>query len=622
MSLIRVADLLIEECVKGGICDAFIVTGGGAMHLNDAIFKNKSIRKTFFHHEQSAAMAAEAYARIRNYPAIVNVTTGPGGINAINGVYGAYVDSIPMIVISGQVKKETMISSSHLHLRQLGDQEVDIHTMVKDITKYSCVLKNPDDTQSTIQKAIFIATHGRPGPVWLDVPIDVQSAVIDYDQKIKIESTLNELDINLNPSARNEFHLDSKEKLIMKIDLILSRLEKSKRPVLLVGNGVRYSNSMKELATLIKLLKIPVVTAWNAHDLVDDENDFYVGRPGTVGDRVGNFAVQNADFILILGCRLNIRQISYGWKSFAKHAWKTMVDIDSNELCKHTLNIDNKIHIDLKVFFQIILKRIGIISSSSEHSQYLNTLIKLKEKFPVLAERMISKIKINPYHFIHKLFKALGAGSTVVCGNGTACVVTFQVAKISKEQRLFTNSGSASMGYDLPAAIGASIALDNKKPVICIAGDGSLMMNIQELATVDYLQSDIRLILINNGGYSSIRQTQNNYFPQNIMGVDLKTGLGLPDFVRVSNAFSIPGFKIDKPNDIDVGIEWLLNGSGPKFLEVEVDTSQDFEPKLKSRVLADGSMASPELDDMFPFLSREDLENVRKCLNEKENHNI
>lgn len=620
--MIRVADLLIEECVKAGICDAFVVTGGGSMHLNDAIFKNKSIRKTFFHHEQSAAMAAEAYARIRNYPAIVNVTTGPGGINAINGVYGAYVDSIPMIVISGQVKKETMISSSDLHLRQLGDQEVDIHAMVKDITKYSCVLKNPVGAKSTIQKAIFAATHGRPGPVWIDVPIDVQSALIDYDKIIKIESTLNELDINLNASARNEFHLDSKEKLAAKIDLILSRLEKSKRPVLLVGNGVRYSKSIGELATLIKLLKIPVVTAWNAHDLVDDENDFYVGRPGTVGDRVGNFAVQNADFILILGCRLNIRQISYGWRTFAKYAWKTMVDIDSNELCKHTLNIDNKIHTDLRVFFQIILKRIGTISCSSEHSQYLNSLIKLKEKFPALTVQMISNIKINPYHFIDKLFKVIGAGSTVVCGNGTACVVTFQTVKISKEQRLFTNSGSASMGYDLPAAIGASIALDNKKPVICIAGDGSLMMNIQELATVDYLRSDIRLILINNGGYSSIRQTQNNYFPQNIMGVDSTTGLGLPDFVRVSNAFNIAGFKIDKPNDIDLGIKWLLDGSGPKFLEVEVDPSQDFEPKLKSRVLPDGSMASPELDDMFPFLSREDLESVRRYLNGQKNHNI
>jgi len=592
------------------------------MHLNDAIFKNHKIRKTFFHHEQSAAMAAEAYARIRNYPAIVNVTTGPGGINALNGVYGAYVDSIPMIVISGQVKKETMISSSDLDIRQLGDQEVDIHTMVKDITKYSCVLTNPADAQSIINKAIYVASHGRPGPVWIDVPIDVQSSLISLNQNCYSAFVPDELDPNLNANARNEFHLDYSEILDKKIELTINRLKESKRPVLLVGNGVHYSKSKVDLEKLIKLLKIPVVTAWNAHDLVDSENDYYVGRPGTVGDRAGNFAVQNADFLLILGCRLNIRQISYGWSSFAKHAWKTMVDIDSNELNKHTLNIDNKIHVDLRDFFRITLSKLSITSYSLVHNQYLNSLIKLKRKYPVLTMQMTSKIRINPYFFIDKLFKALGAGSTVVCGNGTACVVTFQVAKISKDQRLFTNSGSASMGYDLPAAIGASIAFDNKKPVICIAGDGSLMMNIQELATVDHLQSDIRIILINNGGYSSIRQTQSNYFPQNIMGVDSKTGLGLPNFVRVSNAFNIPGKKIDQSREINQGIKWLLEGNGPKLLEVEVEPDQDFQPKLKSRVLSDGSMASPDLDDMFPFLLREELEGVREILNDQKNINI
>lgn len=609
----RVADFLVKECVQNGITNAFVVTGGGAMHLNDALFKNLNIHKFFFHHEQAAAIAAEGYARITNTPVLLNVTTGPGGVNALNGVYGAYVDSLPMIVISGQVKRSTMINAANTLIRQLGDQEVDIISMVKKITKYCCVLDNADDTLSIIRKAIYIAKNGRPGPVWIDVPIDIQSTEL-AEAGIRnnlISYGVISSDKNLNPSAVQEFQLEDISTLRKKIHLLIEKFNRSSKPVILVGNGLHCAGVENELLKLANILNAPIVTGWGAHDLISDDHPSYVGRPGTVGDRAGNFAVQGADFLLVLGCRLNIRQISYGWQSFAKNAWKTMVDIDKNEIEKATLKIENKIHVDLKSFFKEFFKLASRVKRSSKHEAYLKICKNRQKIYPVFHIGMMSKESINPYHFFDSLFRILEKDSTIVCGNGSACVMSFQVAQIKMGQRMFTNSGAASMGYDLPAAIGASIALGNSRAVICIAGDGSLMMNLQELQTIVFNKMNLKIIIINNNGYSSIKQTQRNYFPERIFGVDASSGLGFPDFQRIARAFDIEAKKLANVCEIDSQINWLLSGSAPKLLEVLVDETQDFEPKLRSRILENGEMRTPELDDMFPFLSDKDLAAAR-----------
>ena len=609
----RVADLLVDECVRQGVTHTFLVTGGGAMHLNDALFKNNSIKKFFFHHEQAAAIAAEGFARVTNKPVLLNVTTGPGGINAINGVYGAFVDSLPMIVISGQVKRATKMDSAGSQVRQLGDQEVDILSMVRKITKYACSIDSASDAEMIIQKAILISKSGRPGPVWIDVPIDVQSASVDSSANNLL---LNIFDPNfyqdVNPSVMQEFHQTNVSLLRTKINILIEKFKESKRPILLVGNGIHIAGLEKELAILVENLGIPVVTGWGAHDLISEDNPYYVGRPGTVGDRSGNFAVQDADFLLVLGCRLNIRQISYSWNSFAKNAWKTMVDVDKNELEKTTLKIDNKIHTDLKEFIPEFLNKIQGLEKQHSHFDYLCSCKKRRGDYPVFLERMRNAKIINPYHFLNNLFNKLNKDVTIVCGNGSACVMTFQISRMKLGQRMFTNSGAASMGYDLPAAIGASIALENLKPVICIAGDGSVMMNLQELQTITSLKMNIKIIVINNNGYSSIKQTQRSYFPDRVCGVDDQTGLGFPDFSKISLAFGIDARKISTPDNIDSAIDWLLEGSTPKFLEIQVDELQDFEPKLKSRILPSGEMVSPELDDMYPFLSEEELLKARK----------
>ena len=564
-------------------------------------------------------MAAESYFRVGNQMAVLNVTTGPGGINALNGVYGAYVDSLAMLVVSGQVKRETFLRNYPIPLRQLGDQEVDIISMARPITKFATVLQDPSMVRVVMDKAIFLATHGRPGPVWIDVPIDIQGALVDSDLLMGWDfSDLEKLanDVDLHPNSVNELlhlgHIDIYEH----IDVLLQKLKGSKRPVLIVGSGVRISNMHTEFLKLIEVLKIPVVTGWNAHDTLPNESPYFVGRPGTVGDRAGNFAVQNADFLLVLGCRLNIRQISYGWNNFAPKAWKAMVDADMSELKKPTLSIDLPIHATLQEFIPLFINRFQgephNLSKSKEHAEYLKWCREKVFEYPVvLPEYFKNSGSINPYVFMDKLFKKLQTDDIVVAGNGSACVISFQVAYLKAGQRLFTNSGNASMGYDLPAAIGACIAMGGKR-VICLAGDGSLMMNLQELQTIVGYRLPIKLIVLNNEGYHSIRQTQEAYFPDGLIGIGPNTGVSLPDFEKLGKTFNIPSSKVESPDEIDASINWLLGDQkSTALLEVMLDISQSFSPKLASRKLDDGTMVSPSLDDMAPFLSREELERNR-----------
>jgi len=610
-SKIRVADYIAKRCVEAGAQHVFIVTGGGAMHLNDAFNRNQHLQTFCFHHEQAAAIAAESYFRINQTPAVLNVTTGPGGINALNGVFGAYVDSCAMFVISGQVKRETYAGNFPDALRQLGDQEVRIVDMIRPVVKYATVLNDPMQVKAVMDKAVFLAMYGRPGPIWVDVPVDVQGSLINenelvgWDQQKKIDLS-NDPDITEN--TKQELMRLGDQDVGLALDEILSRLKASKRPVLFVGTGVRLSGKHALFIELTEKLQIPVVTGWNAHDTIGEDCKFFAGRPGTVGDRPGNFAVQNADFILILGARLNIRQISYNWKEFAPFAWKAMVDVDLAELSKPTLKIDCAIHVDLKEFLPIFKDKVDGYSFNPDHEEYLNWCKSRRKLYPVVQSNYFENAKIiNPYVFIESLFEKLTSEDIVIAANGAACVIGFQAAKIKIGQRFFTNSGNASMGYDIPAAIGACIASGAKR-VICLAGDGSAMMNIQELQTIVGYKLPIKVLILNNNGYQSIKETQTAYFPDNVFGTGPTNGVSFPDFTELAKAFGIPAVKVKTLQEWRSDkIQKILDSTGPALIDVVVDDKQGFAPKLTSRKAEDGTMISPRLEDMSPFLSREEL---------------
>ena len=593
--MIRVADYIAECLVRHGLRHVFVVTGGGAMHLNDALSRNKSLSAICCHHEQASAMAAEAYCRLSGRLAVVNVTTGPGGINALNGIYGAYTDSIGMVVISGQVKRETMIGSYNLPLRQLGDQEVDIIGMVGGITKYAVVLREPSEVRYVMEKALYLAGSGRPGPVWIDVPIDVQGAVIDPAMLRGFE-----------PSEQAKVGLQGDD-LRAVVRQVAAALMSAKRPVIMPGTGVRIAGAYDDFLRLVARLKLPVATAFNAHDVLPDDDEHYVGRPGTVGDRSGNFAVQNADCVLVLGCRLNIRQISYNWQAFAPRATRIMVDIDEAELLKPTLSIEIPVHADLKIFLPALLDEFSTFERSPAQAAYLDWCKARKARYKVVDTAYeITNHPVNPYVFADRLFDVLAEDDVVVTANATACVTTFQAAKLKAGQRLFSNSGSASMGYDLPAAIGAAYAAPDQR-IVCLAGDGSIMMNLQELQTIIAHNLNIKIFLLNNSGYSSIRQTQTAYFSDNMFGCDAPSGVTFPDFRRLAAAFGFECDLIEQHTNMAEAISAVLNRAGPQFCEVLLDPEQVFSPKLSSRKLDDGRMVSSPLEDMAPFLSREEL---------------
>lgn len=610
MNKVRLADYVAQRCVGAGASHVFLVTGGGAMVLNDAFGRHPDLTAVCFHHEQAAAIAAESYYRTSGKIAVLNPTTGPGGINALNGVYGAYVDSLAMLVVSGQVKNETYLRNYSIPLRQLGDQEVDIVSMAKPVVKYAITISEPHHIRRIMDKAIFLATHGRPGPVWIDIPIDIQSAQINPDDLIGWNGDLQELanDPAVTDNTRLELkELQSKD-YDAEIKVILHKLLEAKRPVLMVGTGIRISKQHHNFLQLVEQIGIPVVTGWNAHDTLSNDSDFYAGRPGTVGDRAGNFAVQNADFLLVLGCRLNIRQISYNWKNFANRAYKIMVDVDKAELDKPTLNMDLKIHADLKDFLPQLLHAVKQYHTPIEHQTYLDWCRERVAMYPtVLPDYQHTAKHVNPYVFIHKMINGLDKNDVIVTGNGSACVISFQVAELQEGQRLFTNSGDASMGYDLPAAIGACIATDNHR-VICLAGDGSIMMNLQELQTVVGYNLPVKIIVLNNNGYLSIKQTQQNYFSDNVFGTCPEDGVTMPDFVKVARAFDIQSYRIESMDMWNSDeVQAALNHNRPVLLEVMCDPTQIFAPKLAAKKLADGSLLAPSLENMSPFLTDEEM---------------
>lgn len=594
---IKLSDYLSNILADKGIEHVFTVTGGGAMHLNDAFGNNERLKCVYNHHEQACAIAAEGYYKaVRKMP-VVCVTTGPGGTNALTGVLGAWLDSVPMMVISGQVKFECTIASTDVPLRQLGDQEFNIVDIVRPMTKYACMVTDPNKILYHVEKALYIATHGRPGPVWLDIPLNVQAAVIETDDLVRYSETEDEA--LLPPRVSSDT-----------IQKVIDKLKAAKKPAIIAGTGIWLSDGKQIFDRAAEQLNIPVMTAWGNHDLIPNDHPLYAGRPGTVGTRGGNFVFQTCDVLLVLGCRMNLRQIGYVWDQVAPEAYKIMVDIDPAELSKSTFKPDMPIFADVKDFLNKIYEA-GFVKEGKQHEKWLVWCRDINLKYNYDA--YTSEDRVNPYAFITSMFNKLPENQLVVASNGSACVVTFQAGTMKKGQRVFTNSGCASMGYGLPASIGVCVG-SGYKSTICLEGDGSLQMNIQELQTVIHNRLPIKIFVFENQGYHSIRQTQSNFFKGRFAGVDRESGVSFPDLEKIANAYGYPFYTISSEENMETVLEDVLRCDGPLICEVRLSIEQSFEPKSSSKLLPDGKMVSMPLEDMFPFLSEEEMtQNNYKC---------
>jgi len=593
--MLKLSDYIMKCLVEvHGIKDIFMISGGGAMHLIDSAGKQPGINYFCPHHEQAAAMAAEGYARVSGKMGVVVVTSGPGGTNTLTGVIGQWLDSIPCLYISGQVKEETTVASCpEIGLRQLGDQEINIIDIVKPVTKYAAMVHRPEKIKYYLDKAVYLATHGRPGPVWLDIPLNIQAALID-------EAALEEYD-----KIVDELVLDRK-KLFSQVGEVIKLLKAARRPVFIAGHGIRLSKSIDIFSRFIEASGIPVVTTFCGYDLVTSDNKFYAGRIGTLGTRFGNFALQNSDLVISVGSRNNIRQVSYDWKVFARSALKVVVDIDQAELLKPTLKPDLSLHADAGDFLKELLKQ-SELAGLPDYSDWLSWCSERKQRYPVVQkEYRLEKERVNPYYFMETLTKCLKEADVLVSANGTACVALFQAGIVKNGQRIFWNSGCASMGYDLPASIGACVA-NGRKPVVCLAGDGSIQMNIQELQTIIAYNLPVKIFVLNNDGYISIRQTQESFFKGRYTACDPRSGVTFPQMLKVAAAYGFPVFSIKDHSGMDAVIGDVLRSKGPALCEVMLSTTQRFVPKVASQLKPDGKMVSKPLEDMFPFLPREEF---------------
>lgn len=602
---IRVVDFIANELVNHGISHVFTVTGGGAMHLNDGLGHKEGLQCIYNHHEQACAIAAESYARIHNKMAVVCVTTGPGGTNAITGVLGGWLDSIPMLVISGQVRYDTTARSTGLGIRAFGDQEFDIVKAVNCMTKYAEMVVEPERIRYCLEKAVFLAQTGRPGPCWLDIPLNVQGAYIETDE---LEGYDPEEDSGrIPPEVTDEQARDIIEKIV-----------NSKRPVFNAGNGIRIAGAGKIFLKVAEKLGIPVVTGWNSIDLIYDEHPLYVGRAGIMGDRPGNWAVQNSDLVLSVGSRLSIRQVGYNYETWARNAYTIVEDIDPEELKKPSIHVDMPVWADALDLLNAIDRNLSE-EGLQRKEEWITCCQQWKREYPVVQKKHFeSGQKANVYAFIRSLSGKLPEGRITVVGNGSACVVGSHAFVIKKEQRFIINSAVASMGYDLPAAIGACLAA-GREEVICITGDGSIQMNLQELQTIIHHQLPIKLFVINNEGYHSIRQTQKNFFGEPLVGIGSDSGdLSFPAMEKLAAAYGFEYWKIENNEQLSV-IDQVLMQKGPCICEVYVDTEQKFEPKSATKRLKDGTLVSSPLEDLAPFLPEEELKRVMSVsCNEKD----
>jgi acetolactate synthase-1/2/3 large subunit len=595
--MIRVSDYLARRVAELGVRHVFLVSGGGAMHLDDAFGKHKDLHYVCNHHEQACAIAAEGYARISGRPGVAVVTSGPGGTNATTGVLGMWLDSIPGLVISGNIRYSTTVESTGLPLRQLGDQEANIIEIVKSITKYAVMVKDPQTIRYHFERAVYLATHGRPGPVWLDIPLDVQSARVDEAALAPYTPESDEVRFDPAQVAAHASH-------------IIAKVREAKRPLFLAGNGIRLAGAMETFYEVVDRLEIPVQTAMGANDLIHSDHRLFMGRPSVTGDRSSNFIIQNCDLLLSIGARQGVRTISYLFKAFARAAHKIHVDIDEAELKKPTISPDERIHCDAKLLLEEMARQLRPAPLAPKND-WLAWCRERRRRYPsVLQEYRDQKEYVNSFYFVEVLSQFAQADDIFVLANGAANTCTFQAVSLKKGQRLFTNSGCASMGYDLPAAIGACFASGGKR-ILCIAGDGSIQMNLQELQTIVHHRLPIKIFLWNNQGYASIRMTQDAYFPGGYVAADPTSGVTFPDMLKIASAYGIPARRIANHSTLLQDIEASLATPGPALCEILMAPDQPLLPKLASQVKPDGSMVSKPLEDMFPFLERaEFLENM------------
>lgn len=600
---VRLADYVANFLSEHGVTDCFTVVGGGAMHLNDAFGHHSKIHCTYNHHEQASAIAAESYARLNNKIAALCVTTGPGGTNAITGVVGGWLDSIPMFVISGQVRYDTtaryaMQFTDGLPLRAVGDQEFDITKSVGCMCKYAEMLERPEDIRYMLEKAWHLATTGRPGPVWIDIPVNYQGGYIETD-------SLRGYDSSKDDSALPPRISDSTA------DTVLELIRNAERPVIYAGGGIRLSGGIDAFKKASEMLGVPVVTYWNSIDVIEDENPLYCGRGGNMGDRPGNFAVQNSDLVLAIGTRISIRQTGYSFNTWARAAKVIMVDIDPAEFKKPTIHVDIPIFADAKDFLEALIRRMqGACLPVSDKQSWREKCLYWKKKYPAVLPRHYEENgkTANVYAFVKHLSNTLPENSLTAVSNGACCVVGHQNWTIKNGTRFIINSAIASMGYGLPAAIGLCIA-GGRRDTICLEGDGSIMMNLQELQTVVTNKLPIKLFVINNQGYHSIRITQNNLFSEHCkVGIGPESGdLSFPSFEKISAAFGMPYFCAHSNAQMEKAVADTLACDGFAFCEIFTDTLQVWEPKSSTKRLPDGRLVSPPLEDLAPFLPREEL---------------
>ncbi|MBP3543463.1 MAG: thiamine pyrophosphate-binding protein [Lachnospiraceae bacterium] len=625
---IKISNYIAKRLVQAGISHVFTVTGGGAMHLNDGLGHEPGLTCIYNHHEQACAIAAESYARIHNTIAAVCVTTGPGGTNAITGVLGGYLDSIPMLVLSGQVRYDTTARSTGLKLRAMGDQEFDITKAIDCMTKYSEMVTDPMRIRYALEKALYLAQTGRPGPCWLDIPLNVQGAYVEEDELVGFEPS--ELAPEVPETSETE------------LGQVLSMLKEAKRPVFYAGNGIRIAGAHDVFMRVIEKLNIPVVTGWDSIDAIYDEHPLYVGRGGIMGDRPGNFAVQNSDLVFAVGNRLSIRQVGYNYATWARAAKVIMVDADAEEMKKPTLHVDLPVHADAKEFLEKLEAKLSEDNRFTGDA-WLAACGNWKKKYPVVQPKHYEPAEqTNVYAFIRELSSRLQENQVTVVGNGSACVVGSHGYVIKKGQRFIINSAVASMGYDLPAAIGACIGeygnralrarrcladvensyvangmgnitaengvTDELQDIILVTGDGSIQMNLQELQTIIHHKLPIKIFIINNRGYHSIRQTQKNFFGEPLVGIGYDSGdLSFPDMEKLAAAYGYSYERIEKNEELADKLDRVLAVKEPVICEIMVSTTQNFEPKSATKRLPDGTLVSAPLEDLAPFLPEDEL---------------
>lgn len=579
--------------------DVFMLTGGGAMFLNDGVAKHDKLKVICNHHEQACAMGAVAYSKYTNKIGVAYVTTGCGGTNAITGVLDAWQDSTQALFISGQVKKKETCYNTDLPLRQFGVQEADIVSVVKSITKYAIMVNEPNEIAYHLEKACYLAKSGRPGPVWIDIPLDVQGATIDTD--------------NLKHFSEDELVNDYKEDISNdEIKEIIDMLSKAKRPMIIAGNGIRLSGTVDEFNKFVDGFNIPVTASYLAIDLMDTSSDKFIGRLGTKGDRAGNFALQNADFVLVLGSRLSVALTGFEYDLFMRDAKVVVIDIDVKEHQKNTVRIDKFVNANLKNFFKKINEKSVIL----DIKDWISKCNYWKDKWPVALERYESEEKINKYTFIDHLCKFLKDDTAVVSDAGSSYYVTSQALKIRGNQRYITSGAQADMGFTMPAAIGTCFAKNGE--VVGITGDGSFQMNIQELQTIVHYNLPLKLFVWNNNGYLSIRATQRKFFEGRAIGTDKDSGISFPEIEKIALAYGIKYFIAKEVSELDLVLESVMKYNGPVLCEIMCPENQEIIPATASLRRDDGTMVSKPLEDMYPFLSREEFkkEMINKPLEE------